>query len=169
MTIGRRVLASCISLTVVLAACASGSTATRTPSPEPSLTGSIPSGVASSAPSSGPKPGQTDTDWGRIWDGLPPRFPTYPGGTADENAAGGPASAVIVVDGLQPKFAAIYLQTNLEYAGYTMVGSLEPLEDGSVVLEMTGRPDGCAIQATATPTGGVTTVRILYGASCPFG
>jgi hypothetical protein len=34
---------------------------------------------------------------------------------------------------------------------------------------MTGSPDGCAVQVTASPTGGLTTVRILYGAGCPLG
>ena len=37
------------------------------------------------------------------------------------------------------------------------------------MLEMTGKPDGCALQVNATPTGGLTTVRILYGADCPYG
>lgn len=121
------------------------------------------------APSSGPKVSQSDTDWGRIWDGLPPGFPTIPGATPDEEAAGGPASAVLVVEGLDAKGVATFLQTQLQTAGYTTVGSLDSLEDGSVVLDMTGKPTGCMVQASATPTGGLTTVRILYGADCPYG
>lgn len=167
MTTACRVVGSWIVLVFMLAAC--GSNGGSTPSSTATAAASPGSATVSSAPSSGPKAGQTDTDWGRIWDSLPPRFLTVPGGTPDENAAGEPVSAVIVFDGLQPEFAARFLQSRLENVGYTMVGSIEPLEDGSFVLEMTGRPDGCAIQATATPTGGVTTVRILYGADCPNG
>ena len=68
-----------------------------------------------------------------------------------------------------PRTVAAYLQTELQKAGYTAVGSSEPLEDGSVVLDMTGSPKGCALQVTAKPTGGLTTVTILYGAACPLG
>ena len=62
-----------------------------------------------------------------------------------------------------------FLQTELQKAGYTAIGSTEPLEDGSVVLDMTGTPDGCALQVTSTPTGSLTTITILYGAACPIG
>ena len=32
---------------------------------------------------------------------------------------------------------------------------------------MTGAAAGCKIQVQVTPTGGLTTVTILYGADCP--
>ena len=76
---------------------------------------------------------------------------------------------MLVVEGIGPKDISTFLQTELEKAGYTAVGSTEPLEDGSVVLDMTGTPDGCALQVTSTPTGGLTTITILYGAACPIG
>jgi len=76
---------------------------------------------------------------------------------------------VLVVKGVGAQDISTFLQTELEKAGYTVVGSAEPLEDGSVVLDMTGTPDGCALQVKSTPTGGLTTVTIMYGASCPFG
>jgi hypothetical protein len=157
-------------LVVVLIACGSGTgssapVATISNAP-PSVAGSIPNPTA---PSSGPKTSQTDTDWGRIWDGLPSGFPTYPGATPDEEATGGPASAALVVEGTGPPDIATFLRTELQKRGYTMVGSTEPLEDGSVVLDMTGSPDGCMLQATMKPTGGLTTVTILYGTDCLFG
>ncbi|MFL5716931.1 MAG: hypothetical protein ACJ77V_05055 [Chloroflexota bacterium] len=164
-----RVLAVIV-LAIVLGACGPGSS-----SPTANATLSAPASPAaasdspSSVPGSGSNVGQTDTDWGRIWDRLPAGFPTIPGATPDEEAAGGPASAVLVVEGTDAETVATSLQTSLQAAGYTAVGSLEPLEDGSVVLDMTGRPKGCILQATATPTGGVTTIRILYGAACPNG
>ena len=60
---------------------------------------------------------------------------------------------MFVVEGVDAKAVATVLQTQLQKAGYTTIGSLDPLEDGSVVLEMTGTPEGCMVQATATPTG----------------
>jgi hypothetical protein len=164
-----RLIGLCIVLVGVLAACvASGPTVSATPRAVPSVTGSIPNSTGSSAPDSGPKVGQTDTAWGRIWDGLPSGFPPVPDATPDENAAGDPASAVLVIEGGNAAGVSTFLQTQLRNAGYTTVGSPEPLEDGSVVLDMTGHGADCKIQVTVTPTGGLTTVRILYGAACPF-
>jgi hypothetical protein len=161
--------AFCLSVVFVFTLAACGPGAPATPSVTAATAVATPSGTPSTAPSSGPKVSQSDTDWGRIWDGLPPGFPSIPGATPDENAAGGPASAVFVVQDGDAKVITTSLQTALKSAGYTTVGSMDPLEDGSVVLEMTGSPDGCAVQVTASPTGGLTTVRILYGAGCPLG
>jgi len=163
-------LFAAITVVVVVVACGAGSSSPPTTSPastRPSL------GAASESPSSVPASGssvsQTDTDWGRIWDTLPGGFPTYPGATPDEDAGGGPASAVFVVEGVDVKDAVASLQGSLQKAGYATVGSLEPLEDGSVILDMTGQPPGCMLQVTATPTGGLTRMTILYGAGCPHG
>ena len=158
-----------LGLIAITAGCgSSGPTPTSSIAPVVSFA-ATPSVPSSSAASGRPTVSQTDTDWGRIWDSLPSSFPAVPGGTPDENAAGGPASAVFVVEGVDAKGVATVLQTQLQKAGYTTIGSLDPLEDGSVVLEMTGKPEGCMVQATATPTGGLTTIRILYGADCPYG
>src|SRR6476646_6826509 len=161
--------ALCLSVVFVFALAACGPGATATPSVTAATAVATPSVTPTTAPSSGPKVSQSDTDWGRIWDGLPPGFPSIPGATPDENAAGGPASAVFVVQDGDATVIATSLQTALKSAGYTTVGSMDPLEDGSGVLEMTGSPAGCAVQVTASPTGGLTTVRILYGAGCPLG
>ena len=164
-----RIFGLCIVLLGVLVACGTDdATVSATPATIPSVTGSIPDSTGGPAPSSGPKTSQTDTDWGRIWDGLPSGFPAIPDATPDETAAGGAASAVLVIEGADAAGVITFLQTQLQKAGYTTVGSAEPLEDGSVVLEMSAQPAGCKLKVTATPTGGITTVRILYGAVCPF-
>jgi hypothetical protein len=124
-------------------------------------------GAPPPAGSGGPAAGQTDTEWGRIWDTLPSGFPTYPGSTPGEETATGPASADLVVDGIDAKGIVTLLQTLLQRAGYETVGLSGPLEDGSYVLEMTGSATGCKVRIGATPTGGLTTITILYGAACP--
>ncbi|MFL5673504.1 MAG: hypothetical protein ACJ779_00720 [Chloroflexota bacterium] len=159
-----RLLASIV-IALVLAGCGSSGASTSSPAAAASAQSTA---AATPARSNGPKPSQTDTDWGRIWDELPASFPRIPAATPEEQASGGATSGVLVVEGVDAKGAATALQTALQKAGYTTVGSLDPLEDGSVVLDMTGPPAGCMVQATATPTGAVTTVRILYGAECPF-
>jgi hypothetical protein len=135
------------------------SSPSRAPSAAPSLT-------VSSTPASGSATSQTDTDWGRIWDTLPPGFPTYPGATPAEEAATGPSSATLVVNGDVSKQVITSMRSSLEAAGFTTTAFSGPLEDGGYVLELRGAADGCAAQVRASPTGGLTTVTILYGAAC---
>jgi hypothetical protein len=123
---------------------------------------------SAAASDGGAQAGQTDTDWGRIWDSLPKGFPAYPGSTSGEEATTGPASAVIAVQTADAKGIVTFFQTALQNAGYVADGLSGPLEDGSYVLDMTGAPAGCELQVRAAPTGGLTTVTILYGASCPL-
>ena len=66
-----------------------------------------------------------------------------------------------------PKAVATFYQGALSSDGYTTDGLSGPLEDGGYVLDMTGPTSGCKVQVTATPTGGLITVTILYGAACP--
>ena len=42
-----------------------------------------------------------------------------------------------------------------------------PLENGGYVLEMNGTAPGCQLQVSVARAGGLTTLTILYGASCP--
>ncbi len=153
---------------VGLAACTSSGASVA-----PSLSTSV---AVSTAPSSsagaaasggGSTTSQTDTDWGRIWDTLPATFPTITGSTPSEEASAGPASAIFTVDGDAAKTVADTLQARLEAAGYTTVARGGPLEDGTITLDMTGSPTGCMLQIRAAPIGGVTTITILYGATCP--
>jgi hypothetical protein len=172
-TVNRRIVGLALFGMLAFAACgtSAGSTAPAA-TPPPSTTPAASS--ASSAPASpaaggGSTTSQTDTDWGRIWDSLPAGFPTIAGSTPSEEAAAGPATAVLVVNGGAAQAIATSLQTSLEAAGYTTIGLGGPLEDGTYTLDMTGPPTGCMLQVTATPTGGLTTVTILYGAACPHG
>lgn len=155
-------------LAIALAACSSaGSPASPSPSSPPAITATPTTSTAAS--NAGSATSQSDTDWGRIWDSLPPGFPTIPGSTPSEEAASGPASATFTVSGGSANAIATALQTQLTAAGYTTVALGGPLEDGTYTLDMTGQPAGCMLQVRASPLGGVTTVTILYGAACPHG
>lgn len=165
----RLVLGLSLVATILVAACvSSGATASLSSSATP---------VASANPSTAPAPAsagagsvasQTDTPWGRIWDTLPGGFPAIPGSTPTE-AADGPASATLVVQGDTAKAIATSMQAALSAAGFRTEGLSGPLEDGTYVLDMAGTPAGCVVQVTAKPLGGVTTVTIMYGAVCPHG
>lgn len=173
--VGRPVIALAIGLGFTLAACSSAATSSPTPPSASSagVTASPTATAASTTPAASPAAAkassttsQSDTDWGRIWDSLPKDFPAIAGSTPDD-AAAGPASAVLVVQGDVAKTVATSLQTKLAAAGYTATGLGGPLEDGTYTLDMTGAATDCMLQVTATPTGGVTTITILYGAACP--
>lgn len=163
----RSVLSLCLVSAVAAGLAACGSTP---PSTTPRVSASP---AASAGPSvqasTGPAAGQTDTAWGRIWDSLPAGFPAIPGSTPSEEAATGPASATLAVEGVDAKTIATTLKTQLEAAGFTTEGLNGPAEDGGYVLESTGTPAGCQVQATVSPLGGLTLVTILYGAACPNG
>ena len=132
-----------------------------TAAPSESVAGATPAGSVGSAV------GQTDTDWGRIWDTLPKAFPSVPGATTADETATGPASANLAVPGKDAKAVATGLQAALTQVGFRTIGLSGPLENGGYTLDMTGSPAGCQLQVTATPTGSLTTVVILYGATCP--
>lgn len=158
-------------LSLGLAAC-QPATGTISPSAAASLPvqSNAPSSTESSPPpeaSASALAGQTDTDWGRIWDALPDGFPTYPGSTPAEAAASGPASAVQAVEGADARTIAGWMQSKLEQASYSTEALTGPFEDGSYVLESTGSVPGCRVKISIAPLGGLTTVTVLYGASCP--
>jgi hypothetical protein len=145
-----------------------------TPTPSPS---SAPASVASVAPSAeasnspgpsnpAPQVGQTDTDWGRIWDALPAAFPVYPGAAPAEQAESDPVSATFALEGQETKTVAAWMQSELERATYTTEALSGPLEDGSFVLTSTGSA-GCRVQVSAAPLGSLTIVTVRYGAACP--
>ena len=168
MTSNRLALALSLVTLLTLAACtSSASSAASSAAPSPTAAPSVLPSVTGSAPA--PADGQSDTEWGRIWDTLPSGFPVYPGSTPGEETATGPASANLVVDGLDAKGIVTLFQTLLKQAGYQTAGLQGPLEDGSYVLDMTGPAAGCKVQVSAAPTGSLTTLTILYGAACPHG
>ena len=156
-----------VALTLGLIACTGpAGTATSGPSPTASL-----APPATSTPTSGssgaPAAGQTDTEWGRIWDALPVGFPTFPGATSSDEGATGPASAILVIDGNVARDVTTTTESKLKEAGYRTEALSGPLEDGTFTLEVTGPAAGCRVKVTAQPTGGLTTITILYGAACP--
>lgn len=165
-----RILA--IALALLGAACnpvatSSPSRSATTPStaPVPSLT-AVPGGPSSPVVgASVGLPTTTETDFGRIWDALPPSFPTLPGQQPTDPVAG-PTSGSFVVnmtaeDAARAMAAAL---TNLGWA--TDVTSA--LEDGTVVLEAGGVREGCASEVRFTPMSGTVIMSVLYGAECPF-
>jgi hypothetical protein len=167
--LSRRAIGLGLAATFALAACASTATSSS-PSAEASVASTAPSPAGVSVgPSGGSPAGQTDTEWGRIWDTLPSDFPKITGSTPSDEASTGPASATLVVNGDTAKAIATSLQAKLETAGFATVGLSGPLEDGTYVLDSAGATAGCKVQVTAKPLGSVTTVTILYGAACPHG
>ena len=112
-------------------------------------------------------PGQTDTEWGRIWDGLPTDFPAFPGAHATETGSG-PASATLDAGTAEPGAVMNFYQTALQASGWIVTGVTRPREDGSFELTGVNIHPACQIRATVTPFGGNTIVAILYGVGCPF-
>lgn len=173
MPSGRRLAGSFLLAALAVAACGPGSGSTAPGSSGPKVLPSAPgatdvAAASATAGAGGAQAGQTDTDWGRIWDRLPDGFPHYQGSTAADEAATGPASAVLVVQGADPKSVATFYQGVLSSVGYSTDGLSGPLEDGSYVLDMTGSTAGCKVQVAVAPTGGLVTQTILYGAGCPL-
>jgi hypothetical protein len=155
-----------ITVALVIAACGStpsnpSSSAVR---PAPSTAGES---AVVSASSGTAAAGQTDTEWGRIWDTLPSSFPSIPGARPSEEAAPGPASATLVIEGNVARLVATALVGQLAKNGFPTAGLGTPLEDGSYTLDATGSAPGCKVQLTIKPMGGETFVTILYGAACP--
>jgi len=151
---------------LLLGAC---NAATPTPPPTqspPQATSVEPSAVASGPSSVAPAAGQTDTDWGRIWDELPEDFPVYPGATPAHEAATEAVSGTFALDAADARGVARWMQTELERGAFRTEALNGPFEDGSFVLDLVGATD-CRIQVAVAPLGGLTTVTVRYGASCP--
>lgn len=141
-------------LGALLSVAACGSSATVSPTPAP--TGSLAS----------PLTGQTDTEWGRIWDAVPADFPIYPGAVPSEETAAGPVSGVFVVDGRDATTIAAWTADQLVADGYDVNGETAALEDGSYAIDGQREP-GCEVHVEVTPLGTLTSILILYGAECP--
>jgi len=173
MSIPARAAALAAIVLLGLAACqpatgsGSSSPAATGPGASPSSASASAESTSAAEPSPPPPAGQTDTAWGRIWDSLPAGFPTYPGATSAEEAATGPASSVLAVQGADARTISGWIQSKLEQATYSTVALNGPLEDGSYVLDSMGTAPGCRVQVSIAPLGGLTTVTVLYGASCP--
>jgi hypothetical protein len=165
----RRRVAPLLLVAVAVAGCGSTVTpsaapsASAGPSPaEPSLT-PIPGGKPTPAAT---LPTTTQTEFGEIWDALPPSWPTLPG--QSESEVGSDASERLVVKGT-PRDLAGQLRTALEAAGWHVDVGL-PLEDGSVVVDATHAPNGCQVHAQFFGSAATDpdTLLVYYGAKCPF-
>ncbi len=132
------------------------STGATEPAPEPSP-----------AATAAPAEGQTDTEWGRIWDTPPAGFPVFPGATPSEEASTGPATAVYVVEGPEPAQIATWYQQSFETAEFHTDSLSGPFEDGGYILESSGEDPACRLSLTIAPLGGTVALTLLYGASCP--
>jgi len=163
----KRFVLALVAVALVIAAC--GSTAASAPvsSAAQSAPSTAGDSAAPPAQSGAAEAGQTDTDWGRIWDTLPGDFPEIPGARPSEEAATGPASATLVVEGNVAQLVATALVGSLAKNGFPTAGLGTPLEDGSYSLDATGSAPGCKVQTTVKPMGGETFVTIFYGAACP--
>jgi hypothetical protein len=140
---------------------ASSSPAGATPGPDVSAP------AASEPVASGTAAGKSDTEWGPIWDTVPSGFPTYPGSTEAEVGTE-PASEVRVIEGAEPAAIASWMDQRLQAASFESDGLSGPFEDGSYVVDASGAA-GCRAQVRVAPTGGLTTITVLYGAACPHG
>jgi hypothetical protein len=109
---------------------------------------------------------QSDTAWGRIWDGVPTGFPRAAGARDADDATAEPVSDAYVVEGGDAADIVATLQAAMEGATYSTESLSGPLEDGSFVLESTG-PTDCRVQTAIVPQGGLILVTVLYGAACP--
>ncbi len=89
-------------------------------------------------------PTQTDTEWGRIWDALPPSFPV-PEGSVPTETGEGPVSATFAV-GASAEQAAEFVMAGLVRGRYTIEGRSNPSEDGSVVIDAVGAAPDCRVQ-----------------------
>jgi hypothetical protein len=164
-------IALALGIALVAAACGSTAPATTRPSASapaasPGLT-AVPGGNAS--PAAGPSvqlPATTDTEFGTIFDALPPSFPKLPGQEPAETGAGATSGSFAV--NLSAANASAAIASALAEAGWGIdVG--DPLEDGSIVLAATHAPAGCKTEVRFTPLSGTVIMSVLYGASCPFG
>jgi hypothetical protein len=171
-------IASALAVVLLLAACGTSgptqsapasSAASASPAASPSEPDLTPVPGDSTAPSpDGPAglPTQTDTDWGRIWDALPPSFPVFAGSIPTEAIDGPVSGSMAVPAGAQE--AADFMQAALETGGYSTEAMSGPFEDGSYVLDSVGETADCRVETRLTPLSGTTQMTVLFAAGCPF-
>jgi hypothetical protein len=156
-------LGSGLAVVLLLGAC-NGTTPRSSVTEVPAST--PPSAAASGAASEAAPAGQTDTEWGRIWDEVPEAFPIYPGATPADDAASETVSGTFALDGADARAVATWMQAELERAAYRTEALNGPFEDGSYILQLVGTGE-CRIEVAVGPLGGLTRVSARYGAACP--
>ena len=136
------------------------------PSATPAVTSAVSPITTEAATPAPTQPGQSETDWERIWDDLPAGFPSYPGAHPTETGQG-PASAILDAGTAKPPQVTDFYRTAFASIGYDVISSDGPREDGSYELIVSDQGD-CDVRITAAPLGGSTIITVMYGAHCPF-
>jgi hypothetical protein len=163
------VVAAVLAATVLFAGCGPAPTTSGAPLTSPPDAPSAGASTEANPPAPSIAVGtQTDTEWGRIWDNVPPGFPRYPGSSVADDTSPEPVSATYAVAGGDPEQIASWMQAALETATFSTEALSGPLEDGSFVLDSVG-DGGCRIRVAIAPLGGLTFVTVRYGAACPEG
>ena len=167
------ILPAAAAIVVALAAC----TSAASPAPTAIPTGAIstpvvatpaptvaPAASVSPAPSTTPA-GTTPSDFGPIRDAVPGTFPLPPD-LQPTDLPEGPYSGTYSTP-TAPGAVASAIAAGLELSGWTAVTTSGPTEAGEVTIDATGATAGCRTRVTVGALGGVTVVKVLYGASCP--
>ena len=149
-----------IALTLAVAGCAPNATSSASALP----TEAPPSSPEGSQP--GAAAGQTDSEWGRIWDAVPAGFPRFPGSSIADATGPEPVSARYAVPDGDAQAITTWMQDALETATFSTEGMNGPFEDGGYVIDSVGEGE-CRMQTRIAPEGGTTFIEILYGAGCP--
>jgi hypothetical protein len=110
-------------------------------------------------------PTTTETDWGAIWDAVPPDFPVPQG--AEPTEANEAVSVAWSVSG-RPATIADSMVTALKAAGWSVEGASGPYEDGSQVIDAVRGAPECRAQVTVAPRGDEILVMVRYAAACPW-
>ena len=156
---------------VLVAACSSP--AKTAPPAGPTLVPPTPTAAAPSLDIEQPgltaSAGQTDSDWGPIWNEVPPDFPV-PAGAEPAEPDNGPVSAASTIPTsalANPLAVTQFYVDAFSAAGYGG-GRDGPLEDGSYTA-WASNGYGCDILVTVVPRGDEELLAtVLYGAGCPF-
>lgn len=166
-----RTLPFALALAFALAACGGGpGGSTPGPSSAASPTFEMPGETAedTNPPSRDPSlPGQSDAEWGPIWDALPPSYPVF-GGAVPAEAESGPVSAAYTVANVDadPREIAQFYADALDDAGLA-TGLDGPLEDGRYTV-WSSSGYGCDSLVTILPRGDESLITVLFGTGCPF-
>jgi hypothetical protein len=171
----RTVVALAVVAAAIVVACgtanraspSAASLATLSAEPTAALT-PVPGGSAAPSSIAASPPSQTDTEWGRIWDALPPGFPLPADAAPTQTGEEGPVSGSFAVGDAAPNVAT-FMQNALKGRGFSIESVEGPSEDGSFTVNAVGADAGCLAQVRIRPLSGTTNLVVLYGASCPFG
>jgi len=150
-------------LLLVLAGCQPTEVGSATPA---ATAHGDPTAVATTPPTPGASlPSQTDTEWGRIWDALPPWFPIPEGAKRTETGEEAFSAELLLRAGSTAEAAAEFFRARFQAAGFASVDVDGPIEDGGFVVSV---PGDCQIEVRIAQRGDSAVASVRYGARCPF-